>query len=230
VLELYTVEGSGFNFARASLSARGSRPTLRRRSLVAGSRSDGAACPLLIGLELRAVELRPAFEYTHPVVEHGRQAGSRCSRAATARNFKARPLKVRMRDAMLGDQPSGFGGPFADPALRRPSDLGDDVLEPQRVLLVNRGHVRTIALIESSRGRQDRGQRSGRVRHLPLPADWRLQTRQAHDQAQDQPETGEGISAGPAGRRQEAVPHDAVDRRPVVCVRQQRVDASQPME
>jgi len=70
------------------------------------------------------------------------------------KELKARALELRVRDGVLGDQPSSLRGSFADQALRRPSDLGHNLLEPQRILLMNGGHTWIIALVQRSRRSQ----------------------------------------------------------------------------
>jgi hypothetical protein len=102
-----------------------------------------------------AVELRPTFEHTDPVLQHGRlPSWDQVLVRGRSKELKARALKLRVRDGVLGDQPGGLRSSFADQALRRPSDLGHDRLEPQRILLVNGGHTWIIALVQRSRRRQ----------------------------------------------------------------------------
>ena len=101
-----------------------------------------------IGLKLGAIELRPTFEHTDPVLQHGRlPSWDQVLVRGRSKELKARALKFRLRDGVLSDQPGGVRGSFADQAFRRPSDLGHDRPEPQRILLVNGGHTWIIALV-----------------------------------------------------------------------------------
>jgi hypothetical protein len=84
-----------------------------------------------IGLELRAVELRPTFEHTDSVLQHGRLPGwDQVLARGRGKELEARALEFRVRDGVLGDQPGGLRGWFADQALRWPSDLGHYRPEP----------------------------------------------------------------------------------------------------
>jgi hypothetical protein len=108
-----------------------------------------------VGLELGAVKLRPTFEHTDPVLQHGRlPSWDQVLVRGRSKELKARALEFRVRDGVLGDQPGGVRGSFADQALCRPSDLGHDRPEPLRILLVNGGHTWIIALVQRSRRRQ----------------------------------------------------------------------------
>jgi hypothetical protein len=69
-----------------------------------------------------------------------------CSRGL-GKKLKAGALEFRLRNSVLGDQPGGLRGWFADQALRRPSDLSHDRLKPQGIALVNNGHTWIIALV-----------------------------------------------------------------------------------
>lgn len=115
----------------------------------------GPHVAVLVGLKLGAVELRPTFEHTDPVLQHGRlPSWDQVLVRGRSKELKARALKFRVRDGVLGDQPGGVRGSFADQALRRPSDPGHDRPEPQRILLVKGGHTWIIALVQRSRRRQ----------------------------------------------------------------------------
>ncbi len=108
-----------------------------------------------IRLELRAVDLRLSFEYTDPVLQHGRLPGwDQALVRGRGKELKARALEFRVRDGVLGDQPGGLRGSFADQALRRPSDLGHDLAEPQRIPIVNGGHTWIITVVQRSRRRK----------------------------------------------------------------------------
>jgi hypothetical protein len=90
----------------------------------------GPHVAMRIGLELRAVELRPVFEHADSVLQHGwLPEWDRVLARGLGKKLKARALEFRLRNGVLSDQPGGLRGSFADQALRRPSHLSYDRLK-----------------------------------------------------------------------------------------------------
>ena len=70
---------------------------------------------MCIGLELRAVELRPVFEHADAVLQHGwLPEWDRVLARGLGKKLKARALEFRLQNGVLSDQPGGLRGSFAD--------------------------------------------------------------------------------------------------------------------